>query len=387
LESLKDDESVILSQYYNPSAAKDRKAFNSLLPSGPDVTERDLFEASLGVAVVRDIAPQWLDGYFNRGAYNTDSPQEFAQVAEDYHSFVINTDRLPVTITEEARARFEMYHDLRMAKTDPSVAAGLVLNAQKALTEDAYEANVAAFDDPDYGTVEDVPPQETIDKLVKQKIESDTAILFGLTLTERGVVWDTDKIPPIPPSMRREMNRIGRNMWAYTENEEVAANAVFGALRASGWAATDANKGVPGPDGTKMGYQYMQNPPEKPFAVTRAEMADDKEIRETKYQIPGEYKEGTARYNWREIDPMEVELGEGQTYTNKQNQQKEHYPMLINGEQLLYREEGETKLAFFEYGEQPKVNEEDFHAIEEAHKRATEEMQSRSVTIDPGLNL
>jgi hypothetical protein len=239
----------------------------------------------------------------------------------------------------------------------------------------------------EYGSVEDVSPEETIRKLITQKIESDTAIVLGLTLTERGMVWDTDKIPPIPPAMRREMNRVGRNMWAYTTNEEVAANAGFGSLRASGWLATDANKGVTGPDGTKMGYQYMRNPPEKPFAVTRAEMADDKDITGRKFQIPGEYQEGTARYNWREIDPMEVQLGEGQMYTNKQNQQKEHYPMLINGEQLLYREEGETKLAFFEYGELPRVNEEEFQVIEEAHKRASEEGRKRSVTIDPGLNL
>ena len=222
--------------------------------------------------------------------------------------------------------------------------------------------------------------------MITAKIESDAATLFGLNLTETGIIWDTDKIPPIPPGMRREMNRVGRNMWAYTQNEEVAANAAFGSLRASGWAATDANEGVTGPDGTKMGFQYMRNPPEKPFAVTRAEMATNKDITETKFQIAGEYKEGTARLNWRTVDPMEIELGEGQVYTDEDNQQKEHYPMLINGEQLLYREDGETKLAFFKYGEQPRINEEQFLIIEEAHKRASAEGRKRATNIDPGLN-
>ncbi|GAG22983.1 unnamed protein product, partial [marine sediment metagenome] len=118
LESVKNAESTTMSDDYNPANATDRKAFDAWLPNDPDTTERETFEASLGIAITKNIAPKWLDGYFNRGGYNTDNPQEFAQVAEDYHSYVITTDRVPVTITEETRARFEMYHDLRMARTD-----------------------------------------------------------------------------------------------------------------------------------------------------------------------------------------------------------------------------------------------------------------------------
>jgi len=270
-----------------------------------------------------------------------------------------------------------------MANTGSTVAAGLVLSAQKALTEDAYEANLAAYDEPEYGTVENTSPQGTITTLLQEKIESDFATRMGLNLTEKGLVWDTDKVPPMPPALRREANRVARNMWAYTTNEEVAANAAFGALRASGWSATEINNGVSGPGDTTMGYQYMRNPPTKPMEVTRAELAQD--IEGVEFQIPGEYKDGTALFNWRTVDVSEIELGEGQVYQNEAGEQKMRWPELINGEQLLVRVNGETQLQFFEYGEQPRVNEEDFLLIEEAHKRATDEGRRRSISIDPDL--
>jgi hypothetical protein len=258
-----------------------------------------------------------------------------------------------------------------------------VLNAQKALTEDAYEANLVAFDDLAYGVDENLSPQETITKLLTAKIESDFATRMGLNLTEKGLVWDTDKIPPIPPELRREMNRVSRNMWAYTSNEEVSANAGFGSLRASGWQATDANEGVTGPDGTKMGYQYMKNPPEKPFAVTRAEMGQS--IEGIKFQIPGEYKEGTASFNWRTVDVNEIELGEGQVYLNEDKEQVMRWPLLINGEQLLSRKDDETVLEFFEYGERPRIDDETFLEIEKAHQKSIEESRAGSTYIDPEL--
>jgi len=327
-QSLMDEKKVINGGMLDPHSTKDRKALDgAVLESGQTVEER--FDTALSLAVSLDIAPKWLDTYFNSNAYH--EGKDFMEAAENYIRYKDMARSVPLGIDSEVVARFELYRTLKIGM-DAVKATGMVKGHYDSLNDARIQANETAYYDQSKGPVTDESPDDTVFDRTQELLKEQASEMLAM----KGAWWGVD-VPDFTPEMEAFIATAGLHVYGETRNVEATANSIRSMIFNSGWRVTEINEGIDSGE-IELDLMWMKKPPTRGVDYTRAQLAS---------QLKGE----TFLVN-KVFDTVTADQVEFWQHTINPENGKDNWILRVDGA-LIYNTDG-GKVAF-EYDEPDEI--------------------------------
>lgn len=347
---------ILVGDYVDPHDMETRKSFNLLIQGD---TPEERVQNAQQLAMVKNIVPEYLDGYYNSRAYS--DPADFMTAGENWIQLQEQTPGLPNGVKEEARLRLNLYKTYRVGFGSEK-AAQMVISHFDGMDNDRREANRKKFDTVGYGNQDDQSPRDFVVERVKDQLKK---------MAEQGLAAERlgrDEVPRFPAEMMRFIETAGESLWANAENEEAVADTIIQGIAASGWKVTDINKGVETGD-LEFGAQWMRNPPPRP-KIAREQLMDS--IGDEQYLI---------NKQWQTIDPERVEFW--RQVTDPQTG-KPSWILRVDGSLIFNR--NLQKQAFMyddEPADQNLVDQRTREMLDRLEKERTESLTERQIPVMP----